>query len=166
VPEGIKKNPWQNLSGQLAFRPSPVFQTRFTAAYDFNSGQLLDATNRIRLRGRNNSALDTGLRYDPRTKKFPQITEAATVPFFSRDVYLTALAGYNGVRRQFDYKQFAVNWSFHDYEYQFSFYDQPYGFRTERGFNISIRLKALPAFQPPATGQFGTSLDTGTGEVF
>jgi lipopolysaccharide assembly outer membrane protein LptD (OstA) len=166
VAPGFKKNPWQNLSGQLAFRPSPIFQTRFTAAYDFNTGQLLDATNRIRLRGRNNSALDTSLRYDPRTNKFPQITEAATLPFFSRDVFLTALAGYNGVRRQFDYKQFGINWSFHDYEYQFSFFDQPYGFRTERGFNISIRLKALPSFQPPATGQFGTSLDTGTGEVF
>jgi hypothetical protein len=166
VPVGVQKNPWQNLSGQLAFRPSPIFQTRFTAAYDFNSGRLLDATNRIRLRGRNNSALDTGLRYDPVTKKFPQITEAATVPLLSRDVYLTALTGYNGVRRQFDYKQFGVNWSFHDYEYQFNYFDQPYGFRTERGFNFSIRLKAIPGLQPPPTGQFGTAIDTGTGEVF
>jgi hypothetical protein len=120
----------------------------------------------MRFRGRNNSALDTGLRYDPRTKKFPQITEAATIPLLSRDVYLTALTGYNGVRGQFDYKQFGLTWSFHDYEYQFNFFDQPYGFRTERGFNVSIRLKALPSFQPPATGQFGTALDTGTGDVF
>lgn len=163
---GVPKNPWQNLSAQLSLKPSGVFQTRFTSSYDINSGRLIDATNRIRLRGRNGFALDTGLRYDPRQRKFPQITEALQMPLFSRDLRLTALAGYNGVTKRFDYKNFGLVLGFHDYEYAFSYQDQPYGFRTERGFNVTIRLRALPASPQQRTGQFGTALDTGTGEVF
>ncbi|MDX1933096.1 MAG: hypothetical protein SFU56_10865 [Capsulimonadales bacterium] len=163
---GVRKTPWQNLALQLGLRPSPVLQTRFTTAYDINTGTLLDVTNRTRIRGNGGFALDTGIRFDPRRYRFPQITEVLTVPLFSRDLKLSALTGYNGVTYRFDYKQFYLTQSFHDYELLFSYVDQRYGFRTERGFNVAFRLKAFPALRPQTTGQYGTPLDTGTGESF
>jgi lipopolysaccharide assembly outer membrane protein LptD (OstA) len=162
----VPKNPWQNLTTQLALRPSGVFQTRFTSSYDINSGKLTDLTNRIRIRAGKGFALDTGLRYDPQQRKFPQITEVLQMPLFSRDLRFSALAGYNGVTRKFDYKNFGFILGFHDYEYAISIVDQPYGFRSEKGINFTIRLRALPATQQQQAGQFGTALDTGTGEVF
>ncbi len=47
-----------------------------------------------------------------------------------------------------------------------TYVDQPYGFRAEKGFNVLLRLKAFPVYQRSGVGQFGTALDTGTGEVF
>jgi len=66
------------------------------------------------------------------------------------------------------YKSIALTRSYHDYEITFSYADQPFGFRGtgEKGFNLLIRLKALPMFQQQGVGRFGTALDTGTGEVF
>ncbi|GAB4466854.1 MAG: hypothetical protein OHK0029_38470 [Armatimonadaceae bacterium] len=163
---GLRRNPWQNVALQAAFRPNDILETRFTSSYDINTGRLLDLTNRSRIRGENNFALDTGIRYDPRAKRLSQITANATIPVFSRDVTLFAQTGYNGLTRRFDYQQYTLIQSFHDYELVFAFLDQPFGFRRERGFNLSIRLKALPALRPSTGGQFGTPLDTGIGEVF
>ena len=163
---GFSKNPWQNLSVQLGLRPSNWFQTRFTSTYDFNHGKWLDLTNRMRFRGNHYFALDTSLRYDPLRNKFPQVTSALTVPLFSQTVFLNALNGYNGVTSKFDYQRYSITWGFHDYDYFFSFVDQPYGYRTERGFSLTIRLRALPQVRASTTGQYGTSIDTGSGEVF
>ena len=160
------KNPWQNLTGQLALRPSPVFQTRFTSTYDINNKVLVDATNRIRIRAPGGFAFDSGLRFDPRTKRFPQITGSLETPLLGDKANFTAFAGYNGFTNKFDYRSFALTRILHDYEITFRYVDQPFGFRTERGFSFTIRLKALPGAVFSNTGQYGTPLDTGTGEVF
>lgn len=166
VPVGIKRNPWQNAAMQLAFRPNDVLQTRFTASYDINSGRLLALDNRSRIRGRQNFALDTSVRYDPNAKKIAQVTEVATIPIFSRDLTLYALSGYNGLTKRFDYQQLSLVQSFHDYELVFGYIDQPFGLRRERGINFAIRLKAFPSIRPTTGSQYGTPLDTGTGEIF
>lgn len=166
LPTGVQRNPWQNLGVQLGLRPSDWFQTRFTTTYDINHGRLLDVTNRMRFRGQNFFALDTSLRYDPIRYKFPQVTSALTVPLFSQNVFLNALNGYNGITYKWDYQRYSVTWGFHDYEYLITYVDQPYGFRSERGFNIAIRLRALPQARSTQTGQFGTAIDNGSGEVF
>ena len=163
---GFPRDPWQVLSAQLALKPSGIFQTRFTSAYDINTGRLVSANNRFRIRGRGNFALDTSTEYDPRSHKLSQISEVFQTPLFSRDLQLSVLTGYNGITKKFSYKNFGLVQSFHDYEYVFSYRDQPYGFRTERGFNVAIRLKAFPFVSTQPTGQYGTGLDTGTGEVF
>jgi hypothetical protein len=106
------------------------------------------------------------LRYDPRTKKFPQITGSLETPIFGDKANFTAFAGYNGVTKRFDYRSFALTRILHDYEITLRYIDQPFGFRTEKGFSFTIRLKALPGAVFSNTGQFGTPLDTGTGEVF
>lgn len=166
ITEGQRRNPWQNLSAQLALRPSPIFQTRFTSTYDLNNAILVDATNRIRVRAPGGFAFDSGLRYDPRTKKFPQITSSLETPLFGDKANFTAFAGYNGVTKKFDYRSFALTRILHDYEITLRYIDQPFGFRTEKGFSFTIRLKALPGAVFSNTGQYGTPLDTGTGEVF
>jgi hypothetical protein len=81
-------------------------------------------------------------------------------------VTLTALTGYNGQIGRFDYKQFGIVQSFHDYDIIYSYIDQPYGFRSERGFNLTFRLRAFPTVRPQTTGQFGTPINTGGGEIF
>ena len=170
---GQKTNPFDNLSIQLGFRPDDIVQTSFTTAYDINSGKLQTVNNRIRVRTAQGFALNTGISYEPMTRKFPQITETLQMPLFGRDLQFSALTGYNGISHKFDYKTFGLIQSFHDYEYVLGYRDQSYGFsytgngaRSDRGFTFTIRLKAFPALQPQTTGQFGTALDTGTGDVF
>ena len=170
---GQKRNPFDNLSIQLGLRPDNIFQTSFTTAYDINSGRLQTVNNRIRVRTAQGFALNTGASYEPLRRRFTQITETLQMPLFGRDLQLSALAGYNGISHKFDYKTFGLVQSFHDYEYVFGYREQPYGFsytgngaRSDRGFTFTIRLKAFPALQPQTTGQFGTALDTGTGDVF
>ncbi len=163
---GIPKNPWQNAAIQIALRPSAVFQTRFTGAYDINSGRLIDLTNRVRVRTAYGFALDTGIRFDPQQKKFAQITEVLETPLFGRGLSLVALTGYNGFTKRFEYKSLGLTRHLHDYEIVLSYIDQPYGFRTEKGFNLSFRLRALPSPVRSNTGQYGAALDTGTGEIF
>ena len=170
---GQKRNPFDNLSIQLGFRPDDIFQTSFTTAYDINGGRLQTVNNRMRVRTKQGFALNTGLTFEPSTRKFPQITQTLQMPLFSKDLVLSALTGYNGITHKFDYKTFGLVQSFHDYEYIFGYRDQQYGYsfagtgaRSDRGFTFSIRLKAFPTLQPQTTGQYGTALDTGTGDVF
>jgi lipopolysaccharide export system protein LptA len=163
---GLPRDPWQTLSAQLGLKLASNLQTRFTSAYDINTGRLLSANNRLRIRGRGNFALDTSIDYDPLSHHLSQMSEVFQTPFFSRDLQLSALTGYNGVTKKFSYKSFGLVRSFHDYEYTVTYRDQPYGFRTERGFNIGIRLKAFPVLSTPQTGQYGSALDTGTADIF
>jgi hypothetical protein len=89
-------------------------------------------------------------------------------PLFGGDYNIAAFASYNGFSGAFDYRNFALTRSYHDYEVTLNYSDQPYGLRNtgERGFTFTVRLKALPFFQQSGTSRFGTALDTGTGEVF
>lgn len=43
--------------------------------------------------------------------------------------------------------------------------DAPDGLRPGSTFNLTFRLKAFPAYEPFATGQYGQALDTGIGET-
>lgn len=163
---GGKKNPWQNMAIQATLRPSAALQTRFTTAYDINSGKLIDLTNRSRWRYGDSFGLDLGLRYDPRTGRLAQATETLSSWVFSRRTRIGVGSSYNGFTKKFDYKNLALSHRYHDYEISISYLDQPFGFRTEKGFNIGIRLLAFPAPQSTTSGRFGTAIDTGMGEIF
>ncbi len=82
------------------------------------------------------------------------------------DFNLLAQIGYNGIANHFEYRNFGVTQSFHDYDLVLTYVNQPFGTRTEAGFNFSIRLRALPFTRAQQGGQFGTAIDTGTGDVF
>jgi len=163
---GNQRDPWQTVNGQIALNPSSIFQTRLTSSYDINTGQLVSADDRMRIRGVGGFAVDTDATYDPIRKELSQISGSVTTPIFSRDLVLTALTGYDGVTKDFSYKNFTLVRSFHDYEYVMSYHDQPYGFRQDRGFNISVRLKAFPFTAGNPTSQFGNSVNLGSGPVF
>ncbi|MGC4045824.1 MAG: LptA/OstA family protein [Armatimonas sp.] len=166
VLSGTKKNPWQNMAIQATMRPSGAMQTRFTTAYDINSGKLVDLTNSSRWRYGDSFGLDLGLRYDPRTGKLATATQTLSSWLFDRATRIGVSSSYNGFSKKFDYKNFALSHRYHDYEISLSYLDQPFGFRTEKGFNIGIRLLAFPAPQTGTAGRFGTSMDTGFGQSF
>ncbi|GEM_PF-1181826 len=178
LPAGTSKNPWQNLALQLALRPMAILQSRFTATYNLNTPKprLIDFTNRTRIRAGNGFSLDTSLRYDTNRREITPITFVLETPL-PKDFsllflgQLTTTVTFVGeerhVRRKLDYSQFALTKSLHDYEITFGYIDQPFGgYRAERGFTFSIRLKAFPAGYQNTTGQYGTALGTGLGEVF
>ena len=163
---GTKKNPWQNLALQVGLRPKPSLQTRFTGAYDINSGKLIDLTNHSRWKFADSFGLDVGLRYDPKTKKLAQGTENLSSWLLNRRTRIGVGSSYNGFTKRFDYKNATLSHRYHDYELTLSYIDQPFGSRSEKGFNIGFRLLAFPAPATSTAGRFGTLQDTGTGEVY
>ena len=78
---------------------------------------------------------------------------------------LRAIGGYNGITSRFDYKGLALTRSWHDYEATVTYQDTPNGLRPGSTFTLNFRLKAFPAYEPFAIGQYGQALDTGVGET-
>ena len=149
-------------------KPSGIFQTRFLVGYDVNTGRLVNASNSLRIYGKGNFAFATETTYNPQHNTVRDISGSLQTPVFSRDLQLTAQLDYDADKHEqkFNYKNIGVIRSFHDYEYVLTYHDQPYGLRTDRGFNIAIRLKAFPILAGQSSSQYGTSVNTGTGEVF
>lgn len=163
---GTKKNPWQNLAVQLGFRPKPTFQTRFTAAYNINSGRAIDLTNQSRWKFNEGFGMDLGLRYDPATGKLASATETLTSWIFSRSTRVGVGSSYNGFTKKFDYSNATFSQRYHDFELTLSYINQPFGTRSEKGLNLGIRLLAFPAQQSSTAGRYGTLQDSGLGSVF
>jgi len=170
---GFGANPWQNVAFQSIYTPSALFRFRTTASYDLNHNSLLDLTNAFRVRGGQGLALDFASRFSPMQHKFSNINGSVNLPFL-RDpnpaedagYRLRAIGGYNGFTRRFDYQGLALARSWHDYEGTIIYENTPNGLRPGSTITFNFRLKAFPAYEPFATGQFGQSLDTGIGEVY
>jgi hypothetical protein len=160
------RDPWQDLSAQVALRASDKLQSAFTGTYDWNHGHLLTATNHTRIKSFHGPSLDVTLNYDPLTSRFSQITGTLETPLFRPDVGVSAYTSYNGITDRFDYEIFSLTKDYHDYQISIGYQNQPYGYRSQEGFNVSIRLKALPTFSQAPGGQFGSALDTGSSPVF
>lgn len=168
---GFEAAPWQNLYGQMLIYPGEIFRLRTTASYDINHSRLLDLTNNLRVRARNGFALDLAARFAPDQHKFSQINGQFDLPFL-RDpredagYRLRAIGGYNGFTKKFEYKGLALTRSWHDYDLSLIYQDNPMGLRPGSTFTLNFRLKAFPAAEPFAVGQFGQSLDSGIGDAF
>jgi hypothetical protein len=76
-----------------------------------------------------------------------------------------AIGGYKGITSKFDYKGLELTRSWHDYEFNLIYQDTPEGLRPGTTFTLNFRLKAFPAYEPFATGQYGQALDTGIGQT-
>ena len=167
---GYRATPFQTVSSQALYTPSQLLRVRTTVSYDLNNSRLLDMTNALRLRGPDQTALDLSGRYSPDLHRYTTIAGNLNLPFF-RDrredagYRVRAIAGYNGITSRFDYKGLAVTRSWHDYELNLTYQDTPDGLRPGSTFNLTFRLKAFPAYEPFATGQYGQALDTGIGET-
>ena len=167
---GYRATPFQTVSAQALFVPVSAVRFRTTLSYDLNNNRLLDLTNSLRVRGSDLLALDLSGRFSPMLHRYTTINGNVNLPFF-RDrredagYRIRALAGYNGVTSRFDYKGLALTRSWHDYELNLTYLDTPNGLRPGSTFNLTFRLKAFPANEPFATGQYGQALDTGIGET-
>lgn len=168
---GLGATPWQNVALQSLFSPNDLFRLRTTASYDLNRNTLLDVTNALRVRGAGGLALDLASRYAPQQHRFSNINGNLNLPISydpteDAGYRLRAIGGYNGFTRRFEYKGLAVTRAWHDWEATLIYQDTPQGLRPGSTFTFNFRLKAFPAFEPFATGQFGQSLDTGLGDVY
>lgn len=167
---GYRATPFQTVSAQTLYTPSPRVRFRSTFSYDLNNSRLLDMTNYLRLRGSDRLALDLSGRFSPELHRYTTINGNLNLPFL-RDPHedagyrIRAIAGYNGITSRLDYKGLALTRSWHDYELNLTYQDTPNGLRPGSTFNLTFRLKAFPAYEPFATGQYGQSLDTGIGET-
>jgi len=167
---GYRATPFQTVSAQALYIPVQAVHFRTTLSYDLNNSRLLDLTNSLRVRGPDLLALDLSGRFSPMLHRYTTINGNLNLPFF-RDrredagFRARALAGYNGVTSRFDYKGLALTRSWHDYELNLTYLDTPNGLRPGSTFNLTFRLKAFPANEPFATGQYGQALDTGIGET-
>ncbi len=167
---GFRAAPFQTVSAQALYTPAPFLRFRTTLAYDPNNSRLLNMTNYLRIRGSDQLALDLSGNFDPTQHRYTTISGNFNLPFL-RDRHedagyrLRAIAGYNGITSRFDYRGLALTRSWHDYELNLTYQDTPNGLRPGSTFNLTFRLKAFPADEPFATGQYGQALDTGIGET-
>ena len=167
---GGRATPYQTLAAQALYVPGDFLRFRTTASYDLNYQRLVDLTNTLRVRGSDLLAFDLSGQFNPMLHRYTQISGNLNLPFF-RDVSedagyrLRAIGGYNGITSRFDYKGLALTRSWHDYEATLTYQDTPNGLRPGSTFTLNFRLKAFPAYEPFAIGQYGQALDTGVGET-
>ncbi len=167
---GDRATPFQSVAGQVLYTPVQFLRFRTTASYDLNNSRLQDLTNALTIRGSDLLAFDFSGRYDPNLKRYTTLNGDVNLPFFrvrneDAGYRVRAIAGYNGITSRFDYKGLELTRSWHDYEFNFIYQDTPQGLRPGSSFTLSFRLKAFPAYEPFATGQYGQALDTGVGQT-
>jgi hypothetical protein len=167
---GYRATPFQTISAQALYAPVQFLRFRTTLSYDLNNNRLVDMTNYLRIRGSDALALDLSGRFDPIQHRYTTLNGSLNLPF-RRDhtedagYRIRAIAGYNGVTSKFDYKGLALTRSWHDYELNLTYQDTLSSLRPGSSFNLTFRLKAFPAYEPFAIGQYGQALDTGIGET-
>ena len=167
---GYRATPFQSVAAQILYTPIQFLRFRTTASYDLNNSRLQDLTNALTIRGGDQLAFDLSGRYDPILKRYTTLNGDANFPFF-RDrredagYRVRAIAGYNGITSRFDYKGLELTRSWHDYELNLIYQDTPEGLRPGSTFTLNFRLKAFPAYEPFAVGQYGQALDTGIGQT-
>ena len=167
---GDRATPFQSVAAQVVYTPVTFLRFRTTAAYDLNNSRLQDLTNALTIQGGDALAFDFSGRYDPVLKRYTTLNGDINLPFFrdrSEDAgyRVRAIGGYNGITSKFDYKGLELTRSWHDYELSVIYQDTPEGLRPGSSVTLNFRLKAFPAYEPFATGQYGQALDTGIGQT-
>lgn len=163
---GVARSPWNQLQFTQELRPSGDLYSKLVGSYDINRGKLVNLDHYGHYQVQNRLFLDTSARYDPAAKKLREIRAILATPILDNSTRLIGNSAYNNITRKFDFNTFSITREFHDYEITLSYVDQPFGFRTEKGINLSFRLKAFASPQTNRAGRYGTPLDTGLGGVF
>jgi len=163
---GVRRRPWNQVRFSNELRPSENLHSRLTSSYDINTGRLISLDHYAHVQNTQRLFLDTSLRYDPTVKKLREVRAVLATPIADHQTRLIGNSAYNNITHRFDFNTIAVTREFHDYEITVSYVDQPFGFRTEKGVNLSLRLKAFPSPQTSQGGRFGTPMGTGFGGGF
>ncbi len=163
---GICRAPWNQLNLTTEFRPSESHHSRVNTTYDINRGKLTVLDHYAHFQYGNKFILDTSERYDPTAKKLREVRTILSTQIFDNQTRLAGNSNYNNITHKFDFNSFAFTREFHDYEVTVSYVDQPFGFRSEKGINLSLRLKAFPSPKTSQGSRYGTPMDTGLGGFF
>lgn len=156
--------PWQDIVLRNAYQFSPSFLFYTATAYDINNSHWRALINQFRIRAGSDFRLDVGTRYDTDRKQLSSIRSILDTPI-GRKMRLQAVAGYNGISNEFDYRSFRLTRDLHCWEASLIYTDQG-GFYPNRKITFNLRLKAFPLFTDFGTGAFGQSLDTSVGQVY
>ena len=161
--------PWQTVTARLMYSPSRAVRFDQLTTYDPNVGKFRALTNQVRLRGRNDFALDIVNRIDPQQpgirRKFSQINTQFDIPF-KGGWRLAALLRYNGVTGNFDSRAAELKHEWDCLEASFSYSETPNGFRNDRQFNFALRIKGLPSTRRFNRGPAGEALGIGVGDIY
>ena len=160
---GSPRRPWTNLQAQISGVISPRFAARTQVAWDPNTKAPVSMQYGIQAELANEFFSDLALSFEPRLKQWTQLAGRFGGWVFGRDTRMMSQLSYSGFSKKFDYRSLAVEHSFHDYVLTVAYIDQPFGFRSEKGINIGLRLRAFPVGDIPQTGRFGTARDAGFG---
>ena len=163
---GVRRSPWNQFNLTTEFRPSENHHSRLNTTYDINNGKLIVLDHYAHFQHGNKFILDTSERYDPTAKKLREVRAILSTQIFDNSTRLTGNSNYNNITHRFDFNSFAFTRDYHDYEVTVSYVDQPFGFRTEKGINLSLRLKAFPSPKTTQGSRYGTPMDTGLGGFF
>lgn len=157
--------PWQTLSANLLARPNESTRIQNLFTFDPNTGRFLQVTTDMRFRGRHDFAADVVARFDPSRHKFGQINSYLHIPV-GRTWRVTTLLQYNGFLNRFENKSLQIVKDLHCMEASLTYMENPFGFRNDRQFYFSFRIKGIPFFDRFGTGGFGNAIDTGVGGIY
>jgi hypothetical protein len=160
---GSPRKPWTNLQTQISGVLSPRLAARTQIAWDPNTRAPVSMQYGIQAELSQQFFTDVALSYEPRLHQWTRLAGRFGGWMFGRDTRLLSQLSYSGFSKKFDYRSLAVEHTFHDYVMTVAYVDQPYGFRSEKGVNIGLRLRAFPVGDIPQTGRFGTARDAGFG---
>ncbi len=161
--------PWQTVSARFLYQPTPLLRLDQLTTYDPNAHKFRALTNQLRLRGRNDLALDIVSRIDPQQpglrRKFSQLNTQLDIPF-KGGWRAAALLRYNGVTGSFDSRAAEIKHEWDCLEASFSYSETLGGFRNDRQFNFALRIKGLPSTRKFYRGPAGEALGIGVGDIY
>jgi hypothetical protein len=153
--------PWQTLSGNVLWRPSPSSRIQNLFTFDPNNGKFIAVTTDLRFRGRNDMHADIVTRFDPARHKFGNMNGYFNIPV--GPWRFVSILQYNGYLNRFENQSLQIVRDLHCLEASFTYVSNPFGFRNDRQFYFNLRIKGLPFLDNLGGGAFGQALDTGIG---
>jgi hypothetical protein len=161
--------PWQSLSTNLMWRPSPSTRYDASAIYDPNLGKFFSYVGSAKFRGPKDFALDLVTNIDPTQpgirRKFTQINTQFDIPIAHR-WRLTGLLNFSGLTGQFVSRNIQIAHDWDCLEATFTYTETIGGFQPDRQFYLAIRIKGLPFSRAFSRGPAGQVLGTGIGNIF
>lgn len=159
-----KQFPWQDATLRFSIQPTKSLMLYTATGYDFNRSRWRTLINQVRIRAGEDFKLDFGTRFDTTRSKLADVRTQMDTKVGSK-TRLQALAGYNGLTGNFDYRSFMVTRDLHCWEASLVYKDQT-GFYHDQSIMLYLRIKAFPVFQNFGVGPFGQALDTSVGQVY
>lgn len=164
---GLQARPYQTLSTRMMYRPNDHLRYDALATYDPNIGTFISFSNSLKIRARNDFAIDLIGRYDPTLHKFSQINTQFDIPI-GRTWRVQGLWLYNGITKMFDSRNLQILHEWDCMEASLTYSESAIGFNSgnSRQIYFSLRIKALPFFRSFARGPAGQALSSGIGDLY